>query len=386
MKHFSVGVSMAWQIAAGAAASGKHESIEKEHLLIGLFSLEKLVELGEEKFGLSARAWMSLINEYRVLEKLLFKYNVTSARIRRAVRSALPAGTFNHTEDIIHRSDVCVAVFDRAGKLAESTGTNYFSSLHLLAAILKDPGDIIKKALEDADIMTPLFHQHVVNMATRKREYFGQLDSDERQTLQTFAGARDASSLTVLFDDIVLSADISASIDETFLSKVVERHNQAVEKLLAKTSAGEIVKSTGNGLLMVFSSCHEAVETALKIQKAFEKLEAFKLRMGMDTGAIDRTSSGTFKDLSGDAVDSSYHLTRLAAGGHVLVSEGVFKKAATMVPRSISWNRFGTHTITIGEPAIEVYEAYDPQVTTPMATMSDKKLSDDLKRIDELFQ
>ena len=46
MKEISSAIKLAWQIAAGEAGITKHQYIEKEHILIGICSLEKVLMLG----------------------------------------------------------------------------------------------------------------------------------------------------------------------------------------------------------------------------------------------------------------------------------------------------------------------------------------------------
>jgi len=41
MAEFSIGVGLAWQIAASEAVNSHSEFIEKEHVLIGTLSIEK---------------------------------------------------------------------------------------------------------------------------------------------------------------------------------------------------------------------------------------------------------------------------------------------------------------------------------------------------------
>jgi hypothetical protein len=43
MSDISIGVDLAWRIAATEAALSRHELIEPEHLFIGLCSLEKML-------------------------------------------------------------------------------------------------------------------------------------------------------------------------------------------------------------------------------------------------------------------------------------------------------------------------------------------------------
>ena len=65
MKGLSFGANLAWQIAAGEAAAANHQFIDKEHILIGIFSLEKLLMFNVEKSGEltavpTAKSWRNI--------------------------------------------------------------------------------------------------------------------------------------------------------------------------------------------------------------------------------------------------------------------------------------------------------------------------------------
>lgn len=64
MKELSVGANFAWQIAAGEAATSKHQFIEKEHVLIGICSLEKVTRVDgqEESPRAKARQAMKVVS------------------------------------------------------------------------------------------------------------------------------------------------------------------------------------------------------------------------------------------------------------------------------------------------------------------------------------
>ena len=48
MTELSFGAKMAWQLAAQEAAAARSEFIEPEHILIGIFSLEKVLRQADE--------------------------------------------------------------------------------------------------------------------------------------------------------------------------------------------------------------------------------------------------------------------------------------------------------------------------------------------------
>lgn len=148
MANLSIGSSVAWQIAAVEAGSAQHQYIEREHILIGILSLEKKIKYDLEKS--EAQAAHDLQVEYNTLLEVLGGFEIDPAKIRRDVRQRMGKGNFKHVEKVIHRSEACKKIFQRAIELARDS--KEISCLHLLSAILEDPGRIIGSVLKPLGI------------------------------------------------------------------------------------------------------------------------------------------------------------------------------------------------------------------------------------------
>ncbi len=145
MHELSVGANLAWQLAAREAAAAEFQFIEKEHIFIGICSLEKLLSLGQKGSGLSPEDFVVLQKEYDGLQALMKKLNLDMTQLRRRMRKILGVGNNKHSEKVIHRSESCKKLFARACELPFSSEA--VSALHLLAAIMEQPGDHILRAL-----------------------------------------------------------------------------------------------------------------------------------------------------------------------------------------------------------------------------------------------
>ncbi len=147
--RISEGASKAWDVAVEEAARSKYGQVEKEHLMIGLLSLEK--KLGMSEVGNDARLMMRAENGAveNVLYGALEGHDVAVARLRRSIRQGLDEGR-EAPEDVIHRSEACKRIFDRALEL--SPYKKEASCIHLLAAVLEDPGPVIEQALLEEGI------------------------------------------------------------------------------------------------------------------------------------------------------------------------------------------------------------------------------------------
>ena len=151
MTGLSVGAKLAWQAAVQEAATAKFQFIEPEHIFIGICVLEKVTSLTPEDSGLKAQDYEALQKEHSILQDLIKEFGLNIILLRQGMRKKLGTGAYIHTEKIIHRSEKCKDVFDRANELASSP--KKISSLHLLAAILEKSGTI-SKLLSEAHVET----------------------------------------------------------------------------------------------------------------------------------------------------------------------------------------------------------------------------------------
>lgn len=141
MKKLSPAADMAWRIAVYEAAASGYKFIEKEHLLIGIVSIEKVIADGPEQAGLDQNAWQNLKAEHSLLKKVLRSYGIDQTKLRRIIRKKLGNGGYKHTEKTIHRSDECKVVFAKADAFPN---LKLITTLDLTAAIAGNPGEILR--------------------------------------------------------------------------------------------------------------------------------------------------------------------------------------------------------------------------------------------------
>jgi len=140
---------MAWEIGAAEAARLRHPFIEREHLLIGLCSLRKILQyLGYTQ--IESLPVDLLREEADGIERELASLGITGASIRRGVRSRLRPGNAVHPERVVHRSEECKRYFRRAGEIVKDGGE--VAVRHLFAAVLEDPGPVVSAVLAGAGI------------------------------------------------------------------------------------------------------------------------------------------------------------------------------------------------------------------------------------------
>jgi ATP-dependent Clp protease ATP-binding subunit ClpC len=162
MKPLSTAVDTAWQLAVWEASAARSEFIEKEHAVIGLLSLGKVAAGKPDDMKLNREQWNSLRAEWTALQELLSTCSLDATTLRRDLRKSIGKGAHQHREKVIHRSPECKAFFQIAAALAGET--KELSALHLLAAIVGEPGNHLGRLLAEhsvtpADLKTRLLER-----------------------------------------------------------------------------------------------------------------------------------------------------------------------------------------------------------------------------------
>ncbi len=136
---------LAWKIAMHEALLAGSEFLEKEHLLIGLYSLEKVIRLDDLVRNVPVA--QKVLHEKDMLDLSLKKTHLDAASIRHKLRRTLSQGGKPVNVKVVHRSSDCRKYFDRAAKLANG---NEITCIHLLNAIFENPGPRILNIIEPA--------------------------------------------------------------------------------------------------------------------------------------------------------------------------------------------------------------------------------------------
>ncbi|MCI0528000.1 MAG: ATP-dependent Clp protease ATP-binding subunit, partial [Nitrospira sp.] len=192
MNELSFGADLAWRIAAGEAVATNYPYIEKEHMFVGICSIEKALLFQVEEAGFNPRARQALEVETEALREALGGFELDLTQLRRRVREKLRGGDHVHTERVVHRSTACKMVFKRAHELVASlkqvqntVTPREISCLHLLAAILEEPGEIIGDVLDQAGMRPADLRKRVLTYGGRKQK-----SSEERESVKVHEGAQ----------------------------------------------------------------------------------------------------------------------------------------------------------------------------------------------------
>lgn len=121
---------------------------------------------------------------------------------------------------------------------------------------------------------------------------------------------------TVLFTDIVGSTEMAAELGDRKWREILESHGRIVEREL-KTWRGNLVKSTGDGILARFDGPGRAIRCAEALARALAPLGT-PIRSGLHTGECELLG-----DIGGISVHIAARVAGLAGPGEVLVSRTV---------------------------------------------------------------
>lgn len=137
-------------------------------------------------------------------------------------------------------------------------------------------------------------------------------------------GHRDSTSTdlervlaTVLFTDIVESTRSAARVGDLRWRQLLDSHDQLARQMVEK-HRGNLVKSTGDGILATFDGPGRAVRCALSFGTAAQQI-GLPLRAGLHTGEIELRG----RDIGGIAVHAAARVMAQSGSNEVLVSRVV---------------------------------------------------------------
>ena len=137
----SPGTTLAWRIALAEAQQAGATYVETEHILIGIFSLGAFLPKSPSADNVS----IGIRAEQEAIESSLCSFPVEIPALGTRIRNALPKGDTTTTVKVLHRSPKCRRCFERASEISRGEEV---SCIHLLNAILEDPGSVIPGAMD----------------------------------------------------------------------------------------------------------------------------------------------------------------------------------------------------------------------------------------------
>jgi class 3 adenylate cyclase len=141
---------------------------------------------------------------------------------------------------------------------------------------------------------------------------------------------------TVLFTDIVDSTAQAAALGDKDWRTVLEHHDAAAARAI-DDHRGQLVKTTGDGVLATFDGPGRGIRAARAVQEAVRSLD-IEVRAGLHTGEIERRDD----DIAGIGVHIGARVGALAGPGEVLVTNTV---KDLVIGSDLTFDDRGEHTL-----------------------------------------
>jgi len=151
-----------------------------------------------------------------------------------------------------------------------------------------------------------------------------------------------------------------------------EKHPEAMKSALAKHDAlvrrisllhnGRIIKTTGDGFLVVFAIATEAVQAAIHAQQAIQKEAwdgvALKVRMGLHTGEAELRDGDYF----GGTLNLAARIMSIGHGGQILISATTLHIAQEHLSAQVSVTDLGEHRLKGLSKVERIFQIATPEL------------------------
>jgi len=132
-------------------------------------------------------------------------------------------------------------------------------------------------------------------------------------------------TVTILFSDIENSTSLNEQLGDKGWVALLSAHDQLVERAVEQHD-GVVVKTQGDGFMVVFGDCANAVRAAVEIQRLINsnahrrlRRSPIRVREGLRVGAVVHKDG----DFFGTNVAMAARIAAHAVGGQILVSDEV---------------------------------------------------------------
>jgi class 3 adenylate cyclase len=193
-------------------------------------------------------------------------------------------------------------------------------------------------------------------------------------------GREGTAVVVVFFDDmkgsLVLKDQMAAASDEQAFQMLRREHDALVTEAITRDGAGEVLKSTGDGLLAIMYKPSVAVERAIEIQERLHSHPYIRVRIGMDMGEVSLEADAlNRRDAFGRHVDWAARAMGLADAGHICVTKAVYTDAFSWIRKSlIAWKDHGAYRVKAGETPLEIFEPFNANLSTPMSELPGERV------------
>lgn len=184
---------------------------------------------------------------------------------------------------------------------------------------------IVETAVEGA---ARLREGGVSGLLTASIEDLVRWSTEDRRAIARVTGPD--GTVTILFSDIENSTSLNEHLGDKGWVALLSAHDELVERAVGD-HGGVIVKTQGDGFMVVFGDCADAVRAAIQIQQLIKsnahrrlRRTPIKVREGLHVGAVVHKNG----DFFGTNVAMAARIAAHAVGGQILVSSDVHSRLA----------------------------------------------------------
>ncbi len=183
---------------------------------------------------------------------------------------------------------------------------------------------------------------------------------------------------TILFADISGSSALYKTEGNLEAKKIVDVLLNEL-RLLVSDNKGAVIKSIGDEIMNSFDNVRQCLNTAVAMQQRFgDSLQENQLKLSIGIGfgevLVDKG------DLFGEAVNDAAHLTHVAKGGQILLTESVYKELPVECRMLIrEFDRIKIKGAENNTPIYRVYWQEDESQDSETRLMSTSQLVEQFK-------
>ena len=174
--------------------------------------------------------------------------------------------------------------------------------------------------------------------------------------------------VAILMADVAGYSRLIGIDDEGALAQLNAHHAELIEPKIRELR-GRIVRTTGDGLLVLFVSVVDALRCAVEIQRAMAKRNSeipadrqINFRMGVNVGDIVEGAT-----IHGDGINVAARLEALAEAGGICVSSRVQEDAKGSLGRlGVGFEDLGQHQLKNIDHAVRIYRVLLDQAAMTM--------------------
>lgn len=183
----------------------------------------------------------------------------------------------------------------------------------------------------------------------------------------------------ILFADIVGYTALMQKGEKTALN-ILNRYQSVCEEMVGAHD-GEIIKSYGDGSIILFTSTINAVQCAKAMQIAFNEEPQVPLRIGIHIGEIVRKDNDVF----GNGVNIASRIESMGVAGAVLLSNFAYAKVKNQ--EDLDFKSLGTYDFKNVDEPIEVFAVSNPELVVPELDVIEGKFKShsESKDLDQSF-